>query len=94
MSLRRTAELLQTESYPMTAGELTERHGSYELDLPNGEERLATIVERSGAEMFHSAGDAQETIYGAVSDKALGRVGYSDRDPNPAGIDGPEPVSF
>ena len=94
MSLRRTAALLETESYPLSASELTDRHGSYEIELPNGQERLATIVERSGAEEFHSALDAQETIYGAVSSKALARVGYSDRDPTPAGMDGPAPVSF
>ena len=94
MSFKHTAELLSTEAYPLTAGELAERHGNYELDLPYGQETLGAVIDRCGADTFASADDAQETIYGAVSSEALGRVGYSDRDPTPAGCHGPDPVSF
>ncbi|MFB6070684.1 MAG: hypothetical protein ABEJ76_06625 [Halanaeroarchaeum sp.] len=94
MTLRQTADLLETESYPMTADELTTNLGDHRMSLPNGEERLATVIERSGVGWFGSANEAREAVYGAVSDKAIGRHGYSDRDPSPMGVDDHEPVSF
>ncbi|MFB6114350.1 MAG: DUF2795 domain-containing protein [Halodesulfurarchaeum sp.] len=94
MNLKRTASRMETETYPITTEELLERIGNVELDLPNGREDLETILDRCGEESFDSATQAQLAIYGAVSEKALGRPGYSDRDPTPHGLETGEPVSF
>lgn len=94
MTLRKTAALLERETYPITADALVERMGDHRMALPNGEESFADVIERSGEEQFESAYDAQQALYGSVSDKAIGRVGYTDRDPSPMGVDDHEPVSF
>jgi hypothetical protein len=94
MTLRQTNDLLEAQSYPLTADELRDRHGDHELAHPNGEETLGTVIERSGEESFDSAFDAQQAVYASVGHEAIGRRGYSDRDPTPMGVDGPEPVSF
>jgi len=94
MTLRQTTALLEAQTYPMTATDLLDRHGDHEMTLPNGEETLRAVIERSGEESFESAFDAQQAVWGSVSDKAIGRQGYSDRDPTPMGVDGHEPVSF
>lgn len=94
MTLQKAADLIESETFPMTADELTTRLGDHEMALPNGAETLGDVIERSGEEHFGSARDAQQALYGSVSDKAIGRVGYSDRDPSPMGVDDHEPVSF
>ena len=94
MSLRETSDLLAAQSYPLTAEELVAQCGDYELEHPNGTEQLCTVIERTGEARFESALEAQFAIQGAVSAEAVGRVGYSDRDPTPMGTDGPGSVSF
>ncbi|AKH98552.1 DUF5789 family protein [Halanaeroarchaeum sulfurireducens] len=94
MTLQKTDDLLAEQSYPVTAEELAERCGEHELTLPNGAETLEAVIERCGEETFESAFDAQQSVYSALSSKAIGRKGYSDRDPTPMGVDGHEPLSF
>jgi len=94
MSLHDATALLTAYQYPATASEIAEHHGDFVLDLPNGTERLQTVLERTGEQTFLDAEDAVATLYGSVSKKAIGRQGYSDRDPTPMGIAGPDPVSF
>jgi hypothetical protein len=94
MSLRETTDLLAAQSYPLTAQELAANCGGHKLDLPNGSEPLHAVIERSGAQRFENVLEAQLAVYGAVGAEAVGRVGYSDRDPAPMGTDGPRPVSF
>ncbi len=94
MSLNDAAALLSEHSYPTTSQRLAETHGDYELDLPNGTERLDSVLARAGDQTFADADDALLAMYGAVSDKAVGRVGYSDRDPAPIGTHCPDQVSF
>lgn len=85
---------LETHSYPATTQELIEEYGTLELALPNGTETLGTALSRLGNETFDSAESARLATYSAVSDKAIGRKYYSDRDPTAPGEDGPKPVSF
>jgi hypothetical protein len=87
-------ERLETHSYPATTRELIEEHGDLELTLPNGTETLGTALSRLDNETFDDAESARLATYSAVSDKAIGRKYYSDRDPVAPGEDGPEPVSF
>ena len=94
MRLRETGDLLAAQSYPMTAEELAAQCGDHELDHPNGTEQLRAVIERTGEGRFETVLEAQLAVYGAVSAEAVGRVGYTDRDPVPMGTDGPRPVSF
>ena len=94
MTLRHSTDLFEAQSYPLTAEDLTDEHGDHELRLADGEEDLRTVIERSGEETFHSAFDVQQAVYASLSSKAIGRKGYSDRDPTPMGVDGPDQVSF
>lgn len=94
MTFRETTAVLADQSYPLTAEELVERCGDHEVDYPNGDERLAAVIERTGEARFESAREAQFAVYGALGADAVGRIGYSDRDPMPMGTDGPRSVSF
>lgn len=85
---------LESYTYPMTTEELIDASGDMVLELPNGTETLADALSRSGPETFETADDAMLTACSGMSDKAIGRVGYSDRDPIAMGEDGPEQVSF
>jgi len=88
-------EAIDAHEYPATTEELIEDHGSETLELPNGTERLAEVLTRLEGETFHTADDARLAVYSAVSNKAVGRVGYSDRDPTPLGSPyAPTPQSF
>jgi len=92
--LTNAEEVFDAQQYPITTEELIETAGDLTLDLPNGTETLADALSRSGPETFESAEDALLTAYAGVSGKAIGRKGYSDRDPVCMGEDGPEEVSF
>ena len=94
MSLKQATELLRQHDYPATTTQLTDSYGDYELDLPNGTETLGEVLRRVESETFGSSGEAEELLYSAVSSKAIGRKGYSDRDPTTLGTLGPGEVSF
>jgi hypothetical protein len=92
--LTNAEEAFDAQQYPITTEELIEAEGDITLELPNGTETLADALERSGPETFETAEDARLTAYAGVSGKAIGRKGYSDRDPVCMGEDGPDDVSF
>jgi len=94
MSLRTATDLLERSSYPATTAELKRQHGDVRIDHPNGEEFLGDVLDRTGDEEFADATEAVHALYGAVESGAVGRVGYSDRDPTPMGTEGADPVSF
>ncbi|USZ70583.1 DUF5789 family protein [Natronosalvus halobius] len=95
MFRNRTSEFIDAHEYPATTEELIEAYGDRDLELPNGSEQLGDVLGRLEGETFESADDAQLAVYSAVSDKAVGRVGYSDRDPTPLGSPyAPVPMSF
>ncbi|WP_128477068.1 DUF5789 family protein [Halorussus pelagicus] len=94
MTLQQATELLRDHEYPATTDQLTDSYGDFELDLPNGSETLGDVFGRVESETFGTPGEAEETLYSAVSGKAIGRKGYSDRDPTTLGTTGPAQVSF
>ena len=95
MLLNGTGEVIDAHKYPATTEELIETCGEHCLQLPNGSETVAEVLGRLESETFESPEDARFAVYSAVSDKAVGRVGYSDRDPTPLGSPhAPEPMSF
>lgn len=88
-------EKIDAHSYPATTAELIEEYGEMELAVQNGEETFGEALGRlDGETTIESAADARTTAYSAVSKKAIGRVGYSDRDSPSIGEDGPDEVSF
>lgn len=92
---RPTHEMLAETEYPITTDELIERHGDRRIDLDDGAETIREILTRTAAETYERPEDAEYAIYSAVSDRAIGRKGYSDRDPTPPGSPhGPDQVSF
>jgi len=93
MTLKETADLLRAQEYPTSASALAAACGDAELEDAGGEE-LRTVIARTGADQFSSATEATFAVYGALPADAVGRVGYSDRDPDPMGVGGADPVSF
>lgn len=95
MLLNGTGELIDDYEYPATTEELIDAHGDRTLELPNGSEQVEEVLARLESETFETPEDARFAIYAAVSEKAVGRVGYSDRDPTPIGSPySPDAVSF
>ncbi|WP_408959928.1 DUF2795 domain-containing protein [Natrinema sp. 74] len=95
MLLNGTGEVIDDHEYPATTEELIEEYGDRTLELPNGSETVGDVLARLESETFEGPEDARFAVYSAVSDKAVGRVGYSDRDPNPVGSPyAPDAVSF
>jgi hypothetical protein len=87
-------EQLDAHSYPATTEELIQEYGDLELVLSNGTETLGTMLSRLDNQTFDDAEAARLAAYSAVSDKAIGRKFYSDRDPFDPGEEGSEPLSF
>ena len=87
-------DAFQSYDYPVSADEIIDQDGDIELELPNGTESLGEALSRSAPETFESAEDAEFAAFSGVSSKAIGRKGYSDRDPICMGEDGPDEVSF
>ena len=94
MQLNDVPALLANQQFPTTAARLTETLGDEQIHHPDGSETLADVFERCGPETFDCPTDAVTAVYAGVSAEAVGRVGYSDRDPAPTGTFGPEQVSF
>lgn len=94
MQLNDVPSLLTEHEFPTTTARLTESHGNQLLTLEDGSETMGEVLARSGPETFHDPDQVMLTIYGGVSAEAVGRVGYSDRDPPPMGSRGPDMVSF
>ena len=89
-----TGNRIDACEYPASAETVIETVGDATLSLPHGSEPVAEALERAGDTTFDSAEDVHLAIYCGVSSKAIGRRGYSDRDPGTVGCDGPDPVSF
>lgn len=95
MLLNGTGEVIDDHEYPATTEELIADYGDRTLELPNGSETVEEVLARLASETFENPEEARFAVYSAVSNKAVGRVGYSDRDPTPPGSPySPESVSF
>ncbi len=95
MLLNGTGEVIDDYEYPATTDDLIADHGDRTLELPNGTETVSEVLGRLDSETFTNPEEARFAVYSAVSDKAIGRVGYSDRDPTPVGSPySPDAVSF
>lgn len=87
-------ETVGTHSYPATTEEVIEEYGDLELELPNGTETLEAVLNRLDSETFEQHEDLRLATLNGMSNNAIGRKGYSDRDPSCIGEDGHEQISF
>lgn len=93
-SIETATEQFETHSFPTTSDALIEAFGDQVVELPNGTETLRDVLDRLGPTTYESVDDARLAAQSAVSSKAIGRKGYSDRDPIAIGEEGPDQVSI
>ena len=95
MILNGTGEAIESAEYPLTTEELIEHCGDHELELQGGSEVVGDALERVGSETYANPEEARFSLLSALSKEAVGRTGYSDRDPvDPDSPYGPDQVSF
>jgi hypothetical protein len=87
-------ESLHAHTFPSTLSEFVGEHGDIEFELPNGAARLGDVLEIIPEETLQTERDARMTIYGTLGEDAIGRKGYSDRDPFQPGEMGYSPLSL
>jgi hypothetical protein len=92
--LDRALESTTTANYPATTADLVAAHGDTDLELPNGTETVGDVLRRLPAQTYSDKQEMRTALYGALSTKGVGRVGYSDRNPVQPGEDGPDQVSL
>ena len=92
--LDRATTPMNDHTYPATTADLIEAYGDIELEHPNGTETLGDVLSRIGGETYENAEDARTAAMSVVGSDAIGRKGYSDRDPIAMGEDGPDQLSF
>lgn len=73
--------LLRSHSYPATTGELLDAYGDVEIQLENGSQSFADVLGPFPGESFASADAVRVAVFTLVDEQAVGRKGYSDRDP-------------
>jgi hypothetical protein len=87
-------ETFASHTFPTTTEELIAEYGEIDLELPNGEDNLGDVLARMPEAEYESSEEAAQAAYGALGEEAIGRKGYSDRDPRCPGERNPEPVSL
>lgn len=81
-------------SYPTDCEEVIETCGDRTIDLQVGEETVAEAIGRCNAGTVQSPQEAQEVLLASLSEGAIGRKYYSDRDPPIPGAEWREPLSL
>ncbi len=95
MRLDGTREVIEDAEYPLTTEELVEHCGDRELELQDGTVTVCDVLERGAPETYENSEEARFALFSALPKEAVGRPGYSDRDPvDPDSPYGPEQVSF
>lgn len=72
---------LDEHSYPTSADELVDEYGDREIQMPNGSETFEQVLGPMGEESFDSADSVRQAIFNMVGAEAVGRKGYTDREP-------------
>lgn len=95
MDLHGPTDAIDDQTYPITSSELLDELGDAELELVDGTESVATVLERFGDQTFQTPEAVRHTLQAGVCERAIGRKGYSDRDPTtPGSVYGHDCVSF
>lgn len=67
-------------SYPVSAGDLIERHGDRELARTNADPiTIAELFDYLGEATFDSESELRQQILGQMPSESVGRTNYSDR---------------
>ena len=75
-------DVLSETEYPVTAAELVDDHGGMELGTSRGHETLNdTLGEYDANHEFESESEVKHAVLTMVGGDAVGRQGYTDRDP-------------
>lgn len=94
MRLSNSENLFANVSYPVTNEELIEEYGDESLELANGTETMEAVLERLGPETYENSREVRSALFTGVSQDAIGRRFYSDRDQHAPGEYGPDQLSF
>lgn len=89
MRLNEAKEVFQDLDYPVTTAELVEELGILEIELPMGTETVSRVFERVGTDTYRNPEEACLMFMSGLGSKAIGRKGYSDRDPPVTGSGNP-----
>lgn len=81
MRLSEFDALIDRFTYPTSSEDIIAAHGPEELEMQNGQETVEQVFRRCGPESFTDPNEVRMTLYGSLSDDAIGRKGYTDRDP-------------
>lgn len=81
MRLPEATQLFDDIEFPATSADIIAAYGERSLSHPNGDETVEKIFNRCGPETFENPEAARLTLYSSLSDDAIGRKGYTDRDP-------------
>ncbi|AUX09471.1 hypothetical protein AArcSl_1845 [Halalkaliarchaeum desulfuricum] len=81
MKINELLTRLETVTYPTTTDRVVEEFDDPKLTLVDGEERLSTVFDRINNEVLDCCDDAKLAVLGGLKGDAVGRKGYSDRDP-------------
>ena len=93
MRLNQLPTVLDSLSYPLSAEELAAALEGETLVHPGGAEPASAVVDRCGPDALRTADDAWLSMVANVDGAAIGRKGYTDRDP-PCGPSEFDAVSF
>ena len=93
MRLNQLPTVLDSLSYPLSAEELAAALEGETLVHPVGAEPASAVVDRCGPDALRTADDAWLSMVANVDGAAIGRKGYTDRDP-PCGPSEFDAVSF
>lgn len=87
-------DLLDGLTFPLTTEQLIASVGSRRIEYPTGkEESLASVYRRVEVEEYGSLEEAELALRSALVADAVGRPGYSDRDPPIPGVNRYDHVS-
>lgn len=94
MRLNDACNLFYELPFPMTSTELVAAVGDRRIEHPSGSETVADVFARLETDIYTCPEDAELMFRSGLSDAAIGRKGYSDRDPHTPGTSHPDHVSF
>lgn len=90
MKINEMLERLEDVSYPITVDALVNEFDDQELDVANGSDRLENVFVRTRTTELKCSDCAKLTVLAGVTEDAIGRKGYSDRDPPLPNASGPD----
>ena len=72
---------LDGHEFPSTGRELIEAHGDHRIGHQRGSVRFGEVMEPVAGETYDSPGAVHQAVLNVIGEEAVGREGYSDRDP-------------